>query len=414
MGEAIAVLGQALRDLLRDEGEQLLRDRVGDRRAHPGQLREDSVGPALEREHAHQGAGAGVLEGDVGVLAVPGREVEGVRAHVLAGDRQRSVGGEESSAQGLEIGGPVGADVEGGLVRLEREGAGAHREHHDLARAAGGFVEELRVRVVAGRGVGELSHVLGVVGAGGVRRRRGHVGVAPLAALEAVQDVRGIRAEVDPEMVHQVYAAGLVDAGEQRLLGVGGALADLGAAGIVRNAADDGRADRARPDHRVGFTAVGGELLLEREQGRPGQADRLTGVVDEVDPVDPQRGEDDDVTVVILVSGAGAAGEPGVRGLGDDDQVVVDAHLQCPPHVHQRARTQHGQHLARPEAVSRGVGRGRARRGEHVPASHDPGEGIDRLGRSVVLRCAHVRLLLRLGCFEHAAVPGVVVGPRPG
>ena len=273
-------------------------------------------------------------------------------------------------------------------------------------------MEEGRVGVEARRGVDQLAHVVRVVGAGGVGRRRGDVGGVPVPALEPVEDVRGVGAEIDPEVVHQVDPAVLIDAREDRLLRIGGALADLGAAGVVRDAADDGRADGARADHRVRLAVVCGELLLEREQGGAGQADRLAGIVDEVDPVDPQRGEDDDVAVVVLVAGAGAAGETRVRGLGDDDQIVVHAYLQRPPHVHQRAGPQHGEHVTGAEAVARGVRRGGTRRGEHVLAPHDPGEGLDGLGRSLVPRCAHFRLLLRLGCCEHAAVLGAVATPR--
>ena len=319
-----------------------------------------------------------MLEGDVGVLAVLDRQIEGVRAHVLPGDRQRPVRGEELPPQALEVSWPVGADVERGLVLLEREGAGAHREHHELACAARGLVVEGRIRVEAGRGVHELAHVLGVGSLGGIRRWRGDVGDVPLPALQPVQDVCGVGAEVDAQMVHQLDLPVLVNPCEDRLLGVGRALADLTATGVVRDAADDARPDRGRADHRVRFAPVRGELVLQREERGAGQADRLAGVVQEVDLVDPQRRDDDDVAVVVLVTGPGAAGEPGVGGLGDDDQVMVDAHLQGAPHVHQRARPQHGEHLSGAEAVARGVrGRG-ARRGEDVPAPHDLGEGLDR------------------------------------
>src|SRR5690625_3233123 len=124
-------------------------------------------------------------------------------------------------------------------------------------------------------------------------------------------------------MVHQLDLPVLVDPGEDRLLGVGRALADLGAAGVVGDATDDARPDRGRADHRVGLAAVRGELLLERVERGAGQTDRLTGIVDKVDLVDPQRGDDDDVAVVVLVTGPGSPGEPGVGGLGDDDQVVI-------------------------------------------------------------------------------------------
>src|SRR5699024_1993903 len=54
----------------------------------------------------------GMIEGDVGVLAVLDRQVEGVRAHVLPGDRQRPIRGEERPPQALEIRWPVGAEID--------------------------------------------------------------------------------------------------------------------------------------------------------------------------------------------------------------------------------------------------------------------------------------------------------------
>src|SRR5690625_3643462 len=54
----------------------------------------------------------GMIEGDVGVLAVLDRQVEGVRAHVLPGDRQRPIRGEERPPQALEIRWPAGAEID--------------------------------------------------------------------------------------------------------------------------------------------------------------------------------------------------------------------------------------------------------------------------------------------------------------
>src|SRR5699024_9010019 len=103
----------------------------------------------------------------------------------------------------------------------------------ELPGAAGGLVQELGVRVVAGRGIDQLAHVLGVVGAGGIGRWRGDVGGVPVPALQPVEDVRGIGAQVDAQVVHEVDLPVLVDPREDRLLRVGGALADLGTAGVV-------------------------------------------------------------------------------------------------------------------------------------------------------------------------------------
>ena len=73
------------------------------------------------------------------------------------------------------------------------------------------------------------------------------------------------------------------------------------------------------------FAVERGERLVEFVESGSGQADRFAGVVDEIDLVDPQGGDDDDRTIVVLRTGAGAAGQAGVGRLRNDDEVIVDA-----------------------------------------------------------------------------------------
>src|SRR5699024_3396298 len=215
-------------------------------------------------------------------------------------------------AQSLELGRRVRTDVERGRARHLRESAGAHGEDHELAGRTGGYVEELRARVEAGERIDDLAHALAVLSLHRVLRRRGDVRRGPVAALELVEDVGGIVTEFDAEVVDEFESALLGDAGEDRMLRERRTLADLAAAGVVGDAADDRGPDRGRADDRMRFATERGERLVEFVEGGSGQAHGLASVVDEVDLIEPQGRDDDDLAVVVLRAGPGTAGQAGV------------------------------------------------------------------------------------------------------
>src|SRR5699024_9154247 len=169
----------------------------------------------------------------------------------------------------------------------------------------------------------------------------------------------------------------LGDAGEDRMLRERRTLADLAAAGVVGDAADDRGPDRGRADDRMRFATERGERPVALVEGGSGQAHGLASVVGEVDLIEPQGGDDDDLAVVVLRAGPGTAGQAGVGRLGNDDEVVIDADLQRPPHVDEAARLEYGEHAAAAEPIALGVRRRGPRRGEHVAAAYDVDECAD-------------------------------------
>ena len=375
--EAIAEFQHPLRQLLRQHGKDSLGDGVGRRRAEERQLGEHAVGPALQGEQAPHLPAARVLQAHKRVFAIACGQVEGAAAHVFPGDRQLILGRQDLAAQSFQLGRAVGADVEGGGVLLAGEGAGAHGEDHDLAGAAGSLVQEGGVRIEPGRAGHDLPHVIGIAGGAGVFWSRGNVLRIPPSLLQGVQQLFGILAESDAEVIDQLKLSRLGHPGVDGVFRERWPLAHLAAAGVVGDAAHHRCADGGRADHGVRLTMVRGQGLLEIHQGGPGQAHRLTRVVEEVNPVDAQGGEDDDVAIVALVCRSGASGESGVGGLRDDGDAVLDAHLQGAPHLGKGAGAQHREHPTGAEPVALHIGGGGMWGGEHVGATHDRREGGD-------------------------------------
>src|SRR5699024_3618896 len=166
------------------------------------------------------------------------------------------------------------------------------------------------------------------------------------AALDVVWDAGWYGTTSDAVLVDQSASVLLVYAGEYRMLRERRTLADLAAAGVVGDAADARGPDRGRADDRMRFATERGERLVEVVEGGSGQAHGPASVVDEVDLIEPKGRDDDDLAVVVLRAGPGTAGQAGVGRLGNDDEVVIDADLQRPPHVDEAARLEYGEHAA--------------------------------------------------------------------
>src|SRR5699024_1655115 len=173
--------------------------------------------------------------------------------------------------------------------------------------------------------------------------------------LSLCEYVGAIVTEFVAEVVDQFESPHLGDAGEDRMLRKRRTLADLAATGVVGDAADDRGPDRGRTDDRMRFATERGQRLVEFVEGGSGQAHGFASVVDEVDLVEPQGRDDDDLTVVVLRAGPGAAGQAGVGRLRDDDEVVIDADLQSPPQVDEAARLEDREYASAAEPVALGI-----------------------------------------------------------
>ena len=227
---------------------------------------------------------AEAVDDEVGVAAVALGDVVAVAVHVFAGDGQVFEVFEDVAAQFGQGVGVMRTDVIDLLAFGLGEGVDAYREDDEAACRAGGLKKATRVVVVTRGGVGvDVAHAVLVFVVGGLAAGGGDVGVCVVAALQAVQQAFRVLAEVDAKMIDQFEFAVFVHAGVKRHFGVGGTTVDERAAGVVADAADDGRADAAGADDAVRFAADGGQFVFQFVKGRAGQGDGLRAVFDEAD-----------------------------------------------------------------------------------------------------------------------------------
>ena len=138
----------------------------------------------------------------------------------------------------------VGANVKHLLALFRREGIETHGENRQLAGAAGGFEQAVRVGVVARRGVGiDIAHAGNIVVIVGVAAIVQHIAIADPLVVESAEDLLRRTAEIDAQMVDQLQLAVGVNLCEQRHLGVGRPALHQGTAGVVADPADHRRAD---------------------------------------------------------------------------------------------------------------------------------------------------------------------------
>ena len=138
----------------------------------------------------------------------------------------------------------VGANVKHLLALFRRESIETHGENRQLAGAAGGFEQAVRVGVIARRGVGiDIAHAGDIVVIVGMAAVVQDIAIANPFVIEAAEDLLRRAAEIDAQMIDQLQLAVGVNLREQRHLSVGRPALHQRAAGVVADPADDRRAD---------------------------------------------------------------------------------------------------------------------------------------------------------------------------
>ncbi|MNC21801.1 hypothetical protein D3C75_697860 [compost metagenome] len=135
--------------------------------------------------------------------------------------------------------GLVGTDVKHLLLLLSFKGIQTHGKYRQLARAAGGFKQPIRVGVIARRGVRvDFAHPGNVVMIVGVAAVMQHIAVLDPLIVQLAEDLFRGHAKIDTQMVHQLQLAALIDASEQGHFGVRRAALHQRAAGVIADPAN--------------------------------------------------------------------------------------------------------------------------------------------------------------------------------
>ena len=274
--------------------------------------------------------------------------------------------------------GVVGADVEDRGLLLGLEGVEADGEDRELAGAARRLAQPPRVGVEPGgrRGV-DVADVGDVFAVGGPAF--GGLWGGQLAALDAGEDLLGVVAERQAEVVDEGDRAVRADLGVEAHLGIGRPTVDQRAARVVADAAEHRGTDAGGADHRMRLAAERTQRLLQRVEGGAGQADDLAAAVDQVDAREAAQADEDDLAVVVVAPGGRAAGEAGVGGLEDDDAPGGDRGVQYAPLLDEAAGADHRRDRAVAVAEAAGVAAGVAFGGQDVAGANDAAELGDQL-----------------------------------
>src|ERR1700689_924169 len=110
---------------------------------------------------------------------------------------------------------------------------------------------------------------------------------AELASFEAPEDLLGIGAQVDTQVIDERDIACSIDLRIERHLGEGGSAVNQRAARIVADTAKDRGADAGQADHGVRITPDRAKRLLELEECCSGQANHLLAAIQEMNLGDP-------------------------------------------------------------------------------------------------------------------------------
>ena len=201
----------------REDVTQLLHKAVGEVRFEQRYFLQHRVGAALHSEEERHFVGAELVDHQEGIFAVALGDVVNVPVHILARHRQVSELGQNMTTdlrQHLRL---IGADVKHLLLFLCREGIEAHRKNGQLARAAGGFKQAIRIGVIARRRIGiDIAHAGDVIVVMRVTAIVLNVFVLYAVIVEFAEDLLWRYAQIDPQMVNHRQLAVFIDTGEQR------------------------------------------------------------------------------------------------------------------------------------------------------------------------------------------------------
>jgi hypothetical protein len=150
------------------------------------------------------------------------------------------------------------------------------------------------------------------------------------------------------------------------------------AAGIVADPTDHGSTDARGTDDRMRLPAQRLQFPFQRVERGSRQANDLATSIDQVDRID-SKGIHQDDRPVVGPKRRRAASQPGVSGLKDHDGTRIQASLQHPPLLDQRAWPHHRHDLSVAVAVASGVAFGCSGVGEHMGWADDFRQRPDEL-----------------------------------
>src|SRR5690606_32495184 len=145
------------------------------------------------------------------------------------------------------------------------------------------------------------------------------------------------------------------------------------------DSADDGRADRGGSDDRMRLASERRDGPFQFVQGGAGEAQDLPSLIDQVDPADAERVDDDDTAVVRAERGR-AAVEAGSVARHDDDAAGLDRGFEGLPLLDRGAGPDDGHHRAFAVAVAPSVAGGAARAGQDVAGPDDVAQAVEQGG----------------------------------
>ena len=132
--------------------------------------------------------------------------------HVLTRHRQVLKLGENMATDLRQHRRVIATDVKDLLAFFRRKGIEARGEYRQLAGAAGGFKQAIRVGIVARRGIGiDVAHAGDVIVVMGVAAIVLNIIFFDTVVVEAAEDLFRRGAEVNPEVVHQPQLAVFVN-----------------------------------------------------------------------------------------------------------------------------------------------------------------------------------------------------------
>ena len=206
----------AFREMRREDVAQLLHKAVGKVGFKERHFFQHRVGAALHGEEERHFVGAELVDHQKRIFAVLLSDVINIAVHIFTGDRQMLEFCQNMTAdlrQHLRL---IGADVKHLLLFLCREGIEAHRKNGQLARAAGGFKQAIRIGVIARRCIGiDIAHAGDVIVVVSMTTVVLDVFIFHPIVVELTQDLLRRNAKINTQMVDQGQLAIFVDTGKK-------------------------------------------------------------------------------------------------------------------------------------------------------------------------------------------------------
>ena len=196
----------------REDVSELLHEAVGKVGLKQRHFLQHGVGAAFHGEEERHFVGAELIDHQEGVFAVALGDIVDIAMHVFTRHRQMLKLCQNMTTDLRQHRRAIAADVKDLLAFFRREGIEARGEDRQLAGAAGGFKQAIRVGIVARRGVGvDVAHASDVIVVMGVAAIVLNIIVLDAVVVEAAEDLFRRGAEINPEVVHQPQLAVFVN-----------------------------------------------------------------------------------------------------------------------------------------------------------------------------------------------------------